>query len=710
MDAPRKPPELLSLSVLDATKVTFGPGFEIRRLETGFESRDVYLKKIPASTKEHEIRQILEPFGEVAEVRFFDKKSSTMTVRAVFADHLHASRAVFALDGASLFDGVLDITLGSHKSTGLGKGVLRDGDVYLEFPAPSKTGFVGFTSQECAEEAISKVSGTVMNNAFITAEMFDGVPRVSAFTVRLNGLPPDTKLSDINELGPNNGVMLTPPNYRRLESALNRLREVLDMHGEVVRLDVTPPPYKKGVVQAWAHFKTPTAAEKVCRVMHMQKQGFIGRERISAQHSITVVYNIPAAVYNAISIDIMRLRSSACTFDSRCNIEINSSNGEKSSDAHIKIKLLAENIPVLTRLKTSFETILRGERLTYRGQFVWDPFFTRREGRAWIHQLQTDFPKARIEVNELRRIIALFGPPAQRYELRRILHSKVANLQALRTHIFPLEGRLIGLFMSADLLKLQEELGHDNVVLDLSRRILRVRGNQDAYQVAQLAINRAKNRHIGERNAPRTSCPVCLDEVNAPVTLDCGHSWCKSCIAGFLRASVDNTVFPLTCLGNEARCAQPITLQVAREILSPSDFDSVIRASFFTYIHTHPQEFHYCPTPDCPQIYRSAPRDTVLQCPSCLTRICPSCHVTYHEGESCPDPDAEGTKLFDEWACKHDVKKCPGCKAPIERSEGCNHMMCIRCKTHICWVCLMTFSTGKNVYDHMHATHGGIGI
>ena len=35
------------------------------------------------------------------------------------------------------------------------------------------------------------------------------------------------------------------------------------------------------------------------------------------------------------------------------------------------------------------------------------------------------------------------------------------------------------------------------------------------------------------------------------------------------------------------------------------------------------------------------------------------------------------------------VSKCPKCKAPIYKSEGCNHMTCYRCNAEWCWICHM---------------------
>ncbi|KZP25503.1 hypothetical protein FIBSPDRAFT_700145, partial [Athelia psychrophila] len=192
-----------------------------------------------------------------------------------------------------------------------------------------------------------------------------------------------------------------------------------------------------------------------------------------------------------------------------------------------------------------------------------------------------------------------------------------------------------------------------------------------------------------ERNSRGAEmCPVCFSDVVSPIRLQCGHSWCKSCFANYLIASIDNKAFPLKCLGAEAKCSQTISVTTAaRDVLSANDFDAVADAAFHSYVYARPDEFHYCPTANCPQIYRTAPPGTILQCPSCLARICPSCHTLAHDELSCADRDTDGDKLFKEWMDNHDVKACPGCKASIERIAGCNHMACTRCQTHMCWEC-----------------------
>ena len=47
-------------------------------------------------------------------------------------------------------------------------------------------------------------------------------------------------------------------------------------------------------------------------------------------------------------------------------------------------------------------------------------------------------------------------------------------------------------------------------------------------------------------------------------------------------------------------------------------------------------------------------------------------------------------------------KKCPNpnCGAPIEKRSGCNHMTCTKCSTHMCWLCLKSFKSSDEVYEH----------
>lgn len=51
-----------------------------------------------------------------------------------------------------------------------------------------------------------------------------------------------------------------------------------------------------------------------------------------------------------------------------------------------------------------------------------------------------------------------------------------------------------------------------------------------------------------------------------------------------------------------------------------------------------------------------------------------------------------------KWMEEH-TTPCPCCKAQIEKSEGCNHMSCTRCRSHFCYRCGKTLSAA-DPYKH----------
>ncbi|KAF2873566.1 hypothetical protein BDV95DRAFT_592913 [Massariosphaeria phaeospora] len=67
---------------------------------------------------------------------------------------------------------------------------------------------------------------------------------------------------------------------------------------------------------------------------------------------------------------------------------------------------------------------------------------------------------------------------------------------------------------------------------------------------------------------------------------------------------------------------------------------------------------------------------------------------------------AERDKEFKKWKEENDVRDCPKCTTPIEKRDGCNHMMCKVCQIHICWFCMETFDVRSATYAHMSKAHG----
>jgi len=180
------------------------------------------------------------------------------------------------------------------------------------------------------------------------------------------------------------------------------------------------------------------------------------------------------------------------------------------------------------------------------------------------------------------------------------------------------------------------------------------------------------------------------------------------CLRHYLSTAADS--FPLTCLGNEATCEIPIPIPTIEHFLPASQFQQLLEMAFLRHIERHPQEFKYCKTPDCTQVYRCSATATAMTCPSCFLTVCSSCDEEVHEGMSCDEKRLQGDpgeqeRRNDEWARANGVKRCPNCSVWIEKTEGCNHMTC-KCGAHMCWVCSRAFDAGE-IYEHLNSAHGG---
>ena len=50
------------------------------------------------------------------------------------------------------------------------------------------------------------------------------------------------------------------------------------------------------------------------------------------------------------------------------------------------------------------------------------------------------------------------------------------------------------------------------------------------------------------------------------------------------------------------------------------------------------------------------------------------------------------------------VMHCPGCRAPTQKTAGCNHMTCL-CGQHWCWICGKGESSADDVHEHIYEVH-----
>ena len=93
------------------------------------------------------------------------------------------------------------------------------------------------------------------------------------------------------------------------------------------------------------------------------------------------------------------------------------------------------------------------------------------------------------------------------------------------------------------------------------------------------------------------------------------------------------------------------------------------------------ENFKWCTSKKCGRIIeRLTANDTPIAC---------HCGVTHKSFRGIGvDEDQEWIKL--------NTKKCPTCKANIEKNDGCNQMTCFKCKYSFCWECLADWKIHGN--------------
>lgn len=95
---------------------------------------------------------------------------------------------------------------------------------------------------------------------------------------------------------------------------------------------------------------------------------------------------------------------------------------------------------------------------------------------------------------------------------------------------------------------------------------------------------------------------------------------------------------------------------------------------------------------------------TKVQCNRCQLVWCFQCHAPWHDGITCGE-FRKGDRMLRYWAKEvhygqQNAQLCPKCKIYIQRTKGCDHMVCTFCHTDFCYKCGCKFRGYKFLGDH----------
>ncbi|KAH0587100.1 Putative uncharacterized protein, chloroplastic [Termitomyces sp. J132] len=699
--------------VFGSTLVSFSAGLEVKGLVTGFESCLLTIRNIPSDAKPQEIIDLFTQQGmsqhDVRVVSLQPTDDSHREAKVLTSTDKGRLVAV-GLDGIEFRNETLEFEVGEIVSANtMGESNSGHADTLtITWFSPSLTMVATYSSMDIARQQQQSLNRKIVRGRRIKTEINRPPPIGPALhfynpnSIKIMGIPIDTPVSEVESVAGSLSVRSIKSNIYDLQEFLRDLQQHLISLPNIrmVSFDRVKDKESDGLVTIKARFENWEDANTARTSLEGKRfRSEYPTFRLQLPPPLDFRSVIPIQQYEAQQRlwDTFAKDSSdkgpRVYIDKRANVAI--------------IRLSGDEKRLVGALKVRVETLVAGEKLD---AIYWHRSLLRREGREFLAKVFSS-TKVYVRIDYKTQSLKIYGEGESKERARRMIADEVARLGLQEWTVF-LKRQSVGYFVRKGLAALKELLGEDAVSLDLASTPckLTIRGGENARHTLSNFIDQSLNDlDLGLSDSSNDICPICYDAVsNNPLVLGCKHIYCTDCIRHYITSASETKNFPLTCMGDEAKCKIPISIPVIRKFLPQQQFENLVNIAFFTYLDQHPQEFRYCTTPDCTQIYR-ANTQSMLKCPSCFAEVCSSCHEEAHEGMSCEDRQARKAQheeqLNDSWATTHGVKRCPACSVYIEKVEGCNHMTC-RCGVHICWICVRVFPA-QQIYTHLGEVHGG---
>ncbi|KZV65047.1 hypothetical protein PENSPDRAFT_638914 [Peniophora sp. CONT] len=708
--------------------VTFGAGLEIRGFTTGFESCTIRINGLPADVLEREIYELFTQQG-IDEARLY------LMSHKILADGTSEAKMVMdaesgevlsvGLDDLDFRGSRLSFEVGTYNIPGkMGASAVKDTNILtISCPAASLRYVLTYASEDLAQDKCRELDGLIHRNRRLKAEYVqtsvaesDERSGIRQYALKLSNLPKPTTYDHVRALAGSEVLSYSPLALKGVPStdiALEAIRESV-YSSKCRKSDIysfeSPDvaDLLNGTITVRVCFSSWDVAKSVHDHIRGRKLACLGNKafQVFLPSPLSYTITIPSQQHDAQRAQWNEIRRESHAGDKALSCLTRLQVPGKSL---VRLRVTGSDNKAVGALKLRVESLAAGERVV-----GWHPRLLQHDGVFFDRVLAET--GAFLRADRRQRQIKVYGSADTTARARALVENEFARLSSLdfRTQVPPLSVRS---FLAQGLQELCELLGEENVHFDPSTRVLTTSGGDDARHIVSRVVKRTMRGSALIPYDGADACPICFDVVRAPLLLPCGHAYCSSCLRHFVNSAADSDKFPLACMGNEARCNAPIPIPIFERFLPQPALVQLLEAAFFAYVSQHPQTLKFCRTPDCEQIYRAVPLlrtgPSPVQCPACLTVICPACHEDSHESMTCEesllrsDPTRH-ERLVDEWIASQDgrVKRCPQCRVPIEKTEGCNHMEC-KCGAHVCWTCLGTFSA-HDIYTHMRAIHGGI--
>lgn len=199
---------------------------------------------------------------------------------------------------------------------------------------------------------------------------------------------------------------------------------------------------------------------------------------------------------------------------------------------------------------------------------------------------------------------------------------------------------------------------------------------------------------IIESDGDESICGICYDEMHQDeaYALECGHTFCRECWMSYLHTAGEGRKYgSLNIRCPQQGCSCRMLARHFQDLSQEMNarYDEHLFRAFLEYDSSS----RACPGSQCNCVAilvtaKEAEWADTCHCTQCDSLFCFGCGEEPHPPATCLAM-AEWARIQSKsnfWVRKN-AKPCPGCHAPIEKNQGCNHMTCT-CGVEFCWLCL----------------------
>eukprot|EP01113_Clastostelium_recurvatum_P002591 TRINITY_DN11094_c0_g1_i1.p1 TRINITY_DN11094_c0_g1~~TRINITY_DN11094_c0_g1_i1.p1 ORF type:complete len:380 (+),score=76.10 TRINITY_DN11094_c0_g1_i1:749-1888(+) len=196
-------------------------------------------------------------------------------------------------------------------------------------------------------------------------------------------------------------------------------------------------------------------------------------------------------------------------------------------------------------------------------------------------------------------------------------------------------------------------------------------------------------------------CGICLDRATPDMFVsisECNHRFCSNCVRQHARSKLTGDVGAVRC--PEHQCSTELTERHLRVVfageLEMQDMVNLLSHRKTMEALRANTLFGRCPMAGCQGMFLLediTDEHPNVECPACNRMSCSRCKVPWsnHAEFTCAQyqalPDSERQpedRAFRRMIVERGWRICK-CGAPIEKTEGCNHMTCV-CGRHFCYM------------------------